>query len=95
MHSMLLDMKQHVLESIKNHPWEWASFVAIAGLFLSRTPTTKKRISRDSFSQKPSKCRADGLLGKLWREVWQVFKPMIAAYVAKLWMENAKSPESK
>ena len=31
-----LDMKQHFLGSIKNHPWEWASCGAIFGWLLSR-----------------------------------------------------------
>jgi hypothetical protein len=87
-----LDMKQHFLESIKNHPWEWASCAAIFGWLLSRIPARKKRVYIDSSSQKP---RDKGPLGKLWREVWQFSKPMIAAYLAKLLAENAKSPESK
>ena len=37
-----LDMKQHFLESIKNHPWEWASCAAIFGWLLSRIPARKK-----------------------------------------------------
>jgi hypothetical protein len=90
-----LDMKHHVLESIKNHPWEWASFAAIVGWLVSRIPARKKRIYIDSFSQKPVKRRDKGTLGKLWREAWQFSKPMIAAYLAKLLMEHAKSPESK
>src|SRR5580693_3771138 len=79
-----LDMKQHFLESIKNHPWEWASCAAIFGWLLSRIPARKKRIYIDNSSQKPVKRRDKGPLGKLWREVWQFSKPMIAAYLAKL-----------
>src|ERR1700722_9827250 len=90
-----LDMKTHVLESIKNHPWEWASCAAIVGWLLSRIPARKKRIYIDSLSQKPVKPRDKGSLGKLWREVWQFSKPMIAAYLAKLLMAQAESPESK
>jgi hypothetical protein len=82
-----LDMKQHFLESIKNHPWEWASCAAIFGWLLSRIPARKKRVYIDSSSQKPVKRREKGL-GKLWREVWQFSKPMIAAYLAKLLAEN-------
>jgi hypothetical protein len=89
------DMKQHFLESIKNHPWEWASCAAIFGWLLSRIPARKKRVYIDSSSQKPVKHRDKGPLGKLWREAWQFAKPMIAAYLAKLLAENAKSPESK
>ena len=89
-----LDMKQHFLESIKNHPWEVASCAAIAGWLLSRIPARKKRVYIDSFSQKRVKRRDTGPLGKLWREVWQFSKPMIAAYLAKLLAEHAKSSEN-
>src|ERR1700676_2124183 len=88
-----LDMKKHILESIKNHPWEWASCAAILGWLLSRIPARKKRIYIHSSSQKPLISRADG--GKLWREVWKISKPLIAAYVAKLVGEQAKATENK
>ncbi len=90
-----LDMKHHVLKSIKNHPWEWASCAAMVGWLVSRIPSRKKRIYIDSFSQKPVKRRDKGTLGKLWREAWQFSKPMIATYLAKLLVEHAKSSESK
>ena len=90
-----LNMKQHFLESIKNHPWEWASCAAIVGWLLSRIPARKKKIYIDNSSQKPVKRRDKGPLGKLWREVWQFSKPMIAAYLAKLLAENVKWPERK
>ena len=90
-----LDMKKHILESIKNHPWEWASCASILGWLLSRIPARKKRIYIHSSSQKPLTLRADGPLGKLWREVWKISKPLIAAYVAKLVGEQAKATENK
>jgi hypothetical protein len=90
-----LDVKLHFLESIKSHPWEWASCAALFGWFLSRIPARKKRILIDSFSQKPVKPRDKEPLVKLWREVWQFFKPVIAAYLANLLAENAKPPKSK
>jgi hypothetical protein len=89
-----LDMKKHLLESIKNHSWEWAGCAAIFGWLLSRLPARKKRIYIHSSSQKPLKSRADGPLGKLWREVWKISKPLIAAYVAKLVWEQAKATEN-
>jgi hypothetical protein len=89
-----LEMKQHVLESIRSHPWEWASCAAIAGWLLSRIPARKKKIYIDNLSQKPVKRRDKGPLGKLWREVWQFSKPMIAAYLAKVLVEHAKSSEN-
>jgi hypothetical protein len=88
-------MKQHVLESIKNHPWEWASCAAIACWLLSRIPAHKKGVSMDGFGEKAFKRRDQGPLGKVWREAWQFSKPMIAAYLAKLLAEHAKSTESK
>jgi hypothetical protein len=90
-----LDMKKHILESIKNHPWEWASCAAILGWLLSRIPARKKRIYIHSSSQKPLISRAEGPLGKLWREAWKISKPLIAAYVAKLVGEQAKATENK
>jgi hypothetical protein len=87
-------MKQHVLESIKNHPWEWASCAAIACWLLSRIPAQRKRASVDSASEKRVKRRDQGPFGEVWREAWQFSKPMIAAYLAKLMAEHAKSPES-
>jgi hypothetical protein len=89
-----LDMNQHVLESIKNHPWEWASCAAIAGLLLSRMPARNKKIYIDNFGQKPVKRRDKGQLGKLRREVWQFSKPMLAAYLAKVLVEHAKASEN-
>jgi ElaB/YqjD/DUF883 family membrane-anchored ribosome-binding protein len=32
-----LDVKKHFLESIKNHPWQWASCAAIFGWLLSHS----------------------------------------------------------
>ena len=90
-----LDMKKHILESIKNNPWEWASCAAILGWLLSRIPARKRRIYIHSSSQKPLTRRADGPLGKLWREVWKISKPLIAAYVAKLVGDQAKATENK
>jgi hypothetical protein len=88
-------MKQHLLESIKNHPWEWASGAALAGWLLSRMPTRKKSIYLDSSSEKPVKPRDRGPFGKLGREIWQFSKPMIAAYLAKVLTEHAKASDSK
>jgi hypothetical protein len=90
-----LDMKQHFLGSIKNHPWEWASCAAIFGWLLSRVPARKKRIYIHNSNQKPIKVRNAGPLGKLWRGFWKLSKPIIAAYLAKLLAEKAKTPEGK
>jgi hypothetical protein len=88
-------MKKHFLKSIKSHPWEWAGCVAIFGWLLFRIPTPKRNLSIDSSSQKPVKRGDKGPLGKLWREVWQFSKPMIAAYLTQLLAENAKLTKPK
>jgi hypothetical protein len=88
-------MKQHILESIENHPWEWISGAAIFGWLLSRLTARKMGVSIDSTSQRPVKNRADGPLRKLWREAWKISKPLIAAYVSKLIAEQDKVRESK
>ena len=88
-----LDMKTHLQESIKDHPWEWVGCAAVFGWLLSRLPARKRRIYIHSSSQTPLKSRALGPLGKLWREVWKISKPLMAAYVAKLVGEHTKSIE--
>ncbi len=85
-----LNMKQNFPESIKNHPWEWASGAAICGWSLSRVHARKKRISAYRSSQKPIKARDSGPLGKLRRGFWKLSKPIVAAYLAKLLAEKAK-----
>jgi hypothetical protein len=37
-----LNVGHHILESIRNHPWEWMSSAAIFGWLLSRVPARKK-----------------------------------------------------
>jgi hypothetical protein len=49
-----LDIKKRFLESIKNHPWEWASCAGIFGWLLSRIPARKKRVYIDSSSKSRS-----------------------------------------
>src|SRR5271168_4585202 len=90
-----LNIKAHFLASIEKHPWEWASCAGLVGWLLSRIPARKKRIYIDSSNQKPVKPRDKGPLGRLWKEVWQFAKPMIAAYLAKLLAEQVISPKSK
>jgi hypothetical protein len=85
-----LEMKQHFLGSIKNHPWEWASCDAIFGWILSRVPARKKGIYIHSSNQKPIEVCNAGRLGKLWRGFWKLSKPIIVAYLAKLLTERAK-----
>jgi hypothetical protein len=90
-----LNVGHHILESIRNHPWEWISSAAIFGWLLSRVPVRKKRIYIYSSSQERVKSQGDGPLGKLWKAVWNISKPLIAAYLAKKLAEKAKIPGSK
>jgi hypothetical protein len=83
-----LNMKQHLLASYKSHPWEWASSAALVGWLLSRLPARKKRIYIQSSTQTSVKNPAEGSLGKFWKEVWKISKPLIAAYVAKVLAEQ-------
>ena len=60
-----LDIKQHILASIKNHPWEWTSCAAFFGWILAGLPARKKKVFIHSSSQKPPNGRVDGPVGKL------------------------------
>src|SRR3982074_51635 len=90
-----LSVGDHILESIRNHPWEWISSAAIFGWLLSRAPGRQKRIYIYSSSQEQVKSHGNGALGKLWKGAWKSSKPLIAAYLAKRLMEKAKMPGSK
>jgi hypothetical protein len=82
------NMKQHLLASYKSHPWEWASGAALVGWLLSRLPARKKRIYIQSSTQTSVKNPGESSLGKFWKEVWKISKPLIAAYVAKVLAEQ-------
>jgi hypothetical protein len=90
-----LNVGRHILESIRNHPWEWISNAAIFGWLLSRLPARKKKIYIYSSSQEQVKSHGNGPLGKLWKGAWNISKPLIAAYLAKKLAEKAKIPGSK
>jgi hypothetical protein len=90
-----LNVGHHILESIRNHPWEWMSVTAIFGWLLSRVPVRKKRIYIYSSRQEQVKSHGNGPLGKLCKGAWKSSKPLIAAYLAKKLAEQAKMPGSK
>jgi hypothetical protein len=81
-------MKRHFLASYKSHPWEWASGVAMVGWLLARLTARKKRIAIQSTTLKSDKSPAEGSLGKFWKEVWKIAKPLIAAYGANFLAEQ-------
>ncbi len=90
-----LNVGRHILESIRKHSWEWISSAAICGWLLSRLPVRKKKIYVYESSQEQVKSHRNGPLGKLWKESWKIFKPLIAAYFAKKLAEKARMPGSK
>jgi hypothetical protein len=90
-----LNVGPHILESIRNHPWEWMSNAAIFGWLLSRLPARKKKIYIYSSSREQVKSHGNGPLGKLWQGAWNISKPLIAAYLAKKLAEKAKIAGSK
>jgi hypothetical protein len=90
-----LNVGHYILESIRNHPWEWISGAAIFGWLLSRVPARKKRIYLHSSSQEQVKSHGKGPLDKLWKGAWKMSKPLMAAYLAKKLMEKAKISGSK
>lgn len=83
-----LNVKRHFLASYKSHPWEWASGAALVGWLLSRLPARKKRIYIHNSTQTSVKNPVQGSLGRFWKEVWKISKPLIAAYVAKILAEQ-------
>jgi hypothetical protein len=50
-----LNVGHQILQSIRNHPWEWMSVTAIFGWLLSRVPVRKRRIYIYSSSQEQVK----------------------------------------
>jgi hypothetical protein len=87
-----LNLKQHILVD-QNHLWEWTSCAPIFRWLLSGLPTRKKRIYIHSSSESPQKaCRRAAR--PAWKEVWKIFKPLIAAYVAQLMADKPKRSES-
>jgi hypothetical protein len=86
-----LNIRHYILESIRNHPWEWISSASIFGWILSRVPVRKKRIYIHSSTQEHVS-HGNGPLDKLWKAAWNIFKPLIAAYLAKKLAEKAKIP---
>jgi hypothetical protein len=55
-----LNVGHHILESIRKHPWEWASCAALFGWLLSRVPVRKKRIYVYGSSQEQVKSHRNG-----------------------------------
>jgi len=90
-----LNVGHHILESIRNHSWQWISSAAIFGWLLSRLPVRKKKIYVYGSNQEQVKSHRKGPLDKLWKEAWKISKPLMAAYLAKKLAEKASVPGSK
>jgi hypothetical protein len=90
-----INVGEHVLESVRNHPWEWTSVAAGFGWLLSRLPARKEKIYvHDSGPERPKGSRK-GPLGQLWKAAWAISKPLFAAYFAKKLAEKANIPGRK
>ena len=89
-----LDVNQHILESIKNHPWEWTGCAAIFGWLLAGLPARKQRIYIHSSAKKRAKRPLNRPLAKLWKEVWKISKRLMAAYIAESVAVQSMEPES-
>jgi hypothetical protein len=90
-----LNVAQHILESVRNHSWEWMSVAAGFGWLLSRLPTRKEKIYIHSSIPEELKSSRNGPLGQLWKAAWVISKPLIAAYLAKKLAKKANIPGSK
>jgi hypothetical protein len=86
---------QHILESVRNRPWDWMSVAAGFGWLLSRLPTRKEKIYIPSSSPERSKSSRQGPLGQLSKAAWAISKPLIAAYIAKKLAKKANIPGRK
>jgi hypothetical protein len=89
-----LNVGHQILQSIRNHPWEWMSVTAIFGWLLSRVSVRKRRIYIYSSSQEQVKSHGNGPLANLWKGTWKSSKPLIAAYLAKKLAEQRRCPEA-
>ena len=87
-----LNVGRHILESIRSDPWKWISLAAGCGWLLSRIPARKIYIYSSSPEQvKSSRNRP---IGKLWKGVWAISKPLIATYLATNLRRRRRFPEA-
>ena len=84
-----LDIGRHVVRSTEDHPFEWITIAFMVGWLLSRLPARKQRIYYN-VDPEEGKVRNRKKKNKLWKIVWNVSKPVIAAYLAKKLAQNVK-----
>jgi hypothetical protein len=89
-----LDLRGHVISSIRNHTFEWITSAFITGWLLSRLPARKKKIYYD-LNHQEAKAPGRKTRDKLGKMVWNTFKPVIAAYLAKELAEKTATPKDK
>jgi membrane protein len=87
-----LNLKQHILVSIKNHPWEWTGCSAILGWLLAGLPARKKKIYTQSSSEKPLKGRERPKSGG---GLWSLVLDLLAAIAIRLTQRYFKSWSSE
>jgi hypothetical protein len=78
-----LDVGRHIVHSMEGQTLEWVTVAFLSGWLLSRLSAHKKKIYYDSPDQEPGKEGSDKKKNKLWKMVWNTFKPVVAAYLAK------------
>ena len=78
-----LDVGRHIVHSMEGHTFEWITVAFISGWLLSRLPVRKKKIFYCTPDQEPGKGGSDKKKNKPWKKVWNTFKPVVAAYLAK------------
>jgi hypothetical protein len=86
-----LDVRRHIIYSIRDYPWEWVTAGFIVGWLLSRLPARKKKIYIYSDNLEQVKRHRGKTLSKVWEVVWGTSKPLIAAYAAKKLAERIKN----
>ena len=87
-----LDIRRHLLESQRKHPWSWMTVAAIIGWILSGLPARKQKIYVRSSNPLKSEKRqgGGGFLRPVWNGGWAITKPLLAAYLTKKIAEKAK-----
>jgi hypothetical protein len=80
-----LDIRRYLLESRKEHIWNWMTVAAIIGWLLSRLPARKQKI----YIRAPDPIKSEkrpgggGLLRPVWNGGWAITKPLLAACLTK------------
>lgn len=89
-----LDLRRHLVACIRSHTFEWITVAFITGWLLSRLPARKKKIYY-SLNDQEAKAPGHKTKGKLGKMIWNTFKPVIAAYLAKELVQKVRTPKNQ